>query len=58
MTQIREKLVELALPIVGADKKQTLIDLLTFKATSNGGVAVTNDLKYTGEWAIDNRIYC
>ena len=50
VTQIRAKLVELALPIVGADKKQQLIDLLTFNTTPNGGIAVTDDLKYTSEW--------
>ena len=46
VTQIREKLVNLALPIVGADKKAALTDLLTYKSTPNGGVAVTDELKY------------
>ena len=47
-TETRAKLVELALPIVGADKKKALTDLLTHKTTPNGGTAVTDDLKYTG----------
>ena len=47
VVQIREKLIDLALPIVGSDKKAELTDLLTFKTTPNGGVAVTDDLKYT-----------
>ena len=47
--QIREKLVDLALPIVGKEKKGELLDLLTYKTTPNGGVAVTDDLKYNGE---------
>ena len=46
-TQTRAKLVELALPVVGADKKEVLIDLLTHKTTPNGGTAVTDELKYT-----------
>ena len=48
-TQTRAKLVELALPIVGADKKQVLTDLLIHKTTPNGGTAVTDELKYTSE---------
>lgn len=47
--QIREKLVDLALPIVGQDKKGELLDLLTYKTTPNGGVDVTEDLKYTSK---------
>lgn len=45
--QIREKLVALALPAVGSDKKDMLTDLLTLKTSPNGGVDVTDDLKYT-----------
>ena len=47
VTQIREKLIDLALSIVGSDKKDALTELLTFKGTPNGGIAVTDDLKYT-----------
>jgi len=46
-TETRAKLVELALPIVGADKKEVLTDLLAHKSTPNGGIAVTDELKYT-----------
>ena len=46
-TQTRAKLVELALPIVGEDKKGALTDLLAHKTTPNGGLAVTDELKYT-----------
>jgi hypothetical protein len=46
-TQTRAKLVELALPIVGEDKKGALTDLLSHKTTPNGGTAVTDELKYT-----------
>lgn len=53
-TQTRAKLVELALPIVGEDKKGALTDLLTHKATPNGGTAVTDDLKYTSTF--DSRL--
>jgi len=46
-TEIRAKLIELALPIIGADKKGALSDLLTHKSSPNGGTAVTDELKYT-----------
>ena len=46
-TETRAKLVELALPIVGADKKDALTVLLAHKTTPNGGTAVTDELKYT-----------
>lgn len=45
--QTRAKLIELALPIVGQDKKEELTALLDHKTTPNGGNDVTNDLKYT-----------
>ena len=46
-TETRGKLIELALPIVGEDKKGKLHDLLAHKTTPNGGTAVTDELKYT-----------
>jgi len=46
-TETRVKLVELALPVVGADKKEVLTDLLAHKTTPNGGTGVTDELKYT-----------
>jgi len=55
--QIREKLVNLALPIVGQDKKGEILDLLTYKTTPNGGVDVTEDLKYTIKFSRQNGIH-
>lgn len=45
--ETRAKLIELALPIVGPEKKGALTGLLAHKTTPNGGNAVTDDLKYT-----------
>jgi hypothetical protein len=45
--QTREKLVELAAPIVGSNKVEALKSLLQHKTTPNGGIDVTEDLKYT-----------
>ena len=47
--QIRESLAKLVTETIGADKATQFGDLLTLKSTPNGGVAVTDDLKYTGE---------
>ena len=46
-TETRAKLIDLALPIIGSDKKEVLTDLLTHKTSPNGGTAVTDELKYT-----------
>ena len=46
-TETRAKLVDIALPIIGADKKDALTDLVAHKSTPNGGTAVTDELKYT-----------
>jgi len=56
-TETRAKLVELALPIIGADKKEVLTDLLTHKTTPNGGTAVTDELKYTIKFSRQNSIH-
>jgi hypothetical protein len=45
--QIREKLVALAPE--GVDKK-AVADLLELKSTPNGGVSVTDDLKYNSKF--------
>ena len=45
--QIRQKLADLAQSSVGVDAA-AVFDLLSLKSTPNGGVAVTDDLKYTG----------
>lgn len=47
--QTREKLVELAAPIIGSDKIEALKSLLQHKTTPNGGTDVTEDLKYTSK---------
>jgi len=56
-TQTRAKLIELALPIIGEDKKGALTDLLTHKTTPNGGTAVTDELKYTIKFSRQNSIH-
>lgn len=50
-TQTRTKLIDLALPIVGDDKKEALKALLDHKTTPNGGNAVTDELKYTSAFS-------
>ena len=45
--QIREKLTALVAKTVGTDKAAQFQDLLALKGSPNGGVAVTDDLKYT-----------
>ena len=45
--QIREKLAALVAETVGADKSAQFQDLLALKGSPNGGVAITDDLKYT-----------
>ncbi|TCD67508.1 hypothetical protein EIP91_012313 [Steccherinum ochraceum] len=49
-TQIREKLADLAGTVIGPDKVAAVKDLLTNKTSPNGGVDVTNDLKYTSAY--------
>ncbi|KAI0698575.1 hypothetical protein BC835DRAFT_642614 [Cytidiella melzeri] len=53
--QIRQKLAELAASFIG--EKDTFLDLLTLKSTPNGGVAVTDDLKYTIKFSRQNGIH-
>ncbi|KAI0092412.1 hypothetical protein BDY19DRAFT_924224 [Irpex rosettiformis] len=55
--QIRQKLADLAAPFIGNDKKDSFLDLLALKLTSNGGVAVTDDLKYTIKYSRQNGIH-
>ena len=50
--QIREKLATLAASIIGEDKKSAVLDILTLKSTPNGGIAVTDDLKYTSKLVV------
>lgn len=48
--QIRAKLAALAAGVIGESKATEFRDLLTLKSTPNGGVAVTDDLKYTSAY--------
>ena len=49
-TQIREKLATLVAETLGDDKAAPFKDLVTLKSTPNGGVDVTDDLKYTSKF--------
>ncbi|KLO08522.1 hypothetical protein SCHPADRAFT_908552 [Schizopora paradoxa] len=57
--QTREKLVDLAISIpgIGASNKGALLDLLAHKTSPNGGVAVTDELKYTIKFSRQNGIH-
>ncbi|KAI0677263.1 hypothetical protein C8Q78DRAFT_1073984 [Trametes maxima] len=56
-TQIREKLTTLVGETIGEDKAAPFKDLITLKSTPNGGVAVTDDLKYTIKFSRQNGIH-
>lgn len=45
--QIRESLANLAAEVIPANKVEEFKELLKLKSSPNGGVAVTDDLKYT-----------
>ena len=51
-SQTRQKLADLAASVIGADKRDAFLDLLTNKTSPNGGVDVTDDLKYTGTFCL------
>ncbi|EAU84200.1 hypothetical protein CC1G_08130 [Coprinopsis cinerea okayama7 len=55
--QIREKLVALAAQVIPADAVQDVRELLKLKGSANGGVAVTDDLKYNIKFARQNSIH-
>ncbi|KAF7965680.1 hypothetical protein HWV62_9103 [Athelia sp. TMB] len=55
--QIREKLVKLAAEYIPASKVDELKELLTLKSSPNGGIAVTDDLKYTIKFSRQNGIH-
>ncbi|TFY80513.1 hypothetical protein EWM64_g3503 [Hericium alpestre] len=55
--QIRGKLADLAGGVIGQDKVPAVQDLLTLKSTPNGGVEVTDDLKYTIKFSRQNGIH-
>ncbi|KAI0353129.1 hypothetical protein OH77DRAFT_1427920 [Trametes cingulata] len=56
-TQIREKLTALVAETIGDDKAAPFKDLVTLKSSPNGGVAVTDDLKYTIKFSRQNGIH-
>ncbi|KAJ8482155.1 hypothetical protein ONZ45_g15052 [Pleurotus djamor] len=55
--QIREKLATLASQIIPADKVDEFRELLKLKGSPNGGIAVTDDLKYTIKFSRQNGIH-
>ncbi|KAI0938188.1 hypothetical protein AcV5_001142 [Taiwanofungus camphoratus] len=55
--QIREKLAAIASETIGASKTSAFKGLLALKQTPNGGVDVTDDLKYTVKFARQNGIH-
>ncbi|KAG9015557.1 hypothetical protein FRB94_000162 [Tulasnella sp. JGI-2019a] len=44
--QLREKILDVGIPILGEEKVAKAKDLLVLRSTPNGGNAVTDDLKY------------
>jgi len=55
--QIREKLALLAADHIPSNKVDEFKELLKLKSTPNGGVAVTDDLKYTIKFSRQNGIH-
>ncbi|EIM85688.1 uncharacterized protein STEHIDRAFT_81225 [Stereum hirsutum FP-91666 SS1] len=55
--QIREKLAALAAEVIPADKVDAFKEALKLKSSPNGGVAVTDDLKYTIKFSRQNGIH-
>ncbi|KZT29378.1 hypothetical protein NEOLEDRAFT_1107084 [Neolentinus lepideus HHB14362 ss-1] len=55
--QIREQLAAVFGEVAGQDKVAAFKDLLTLKSTPNGGVAVTDDLKYNVKFSRQNGIH-
>ncbi|TFY69183.1 hypothetical protein EVG20_g3257 [Dentipellis fragilis] len=55
--QIREKLAEVAAEVLPQSKIPAFKDLLALKSTPNGGVSVTDDLKYTIKYSRQNGIH-
>ncbi|THH14304.1 hypothetical protein EW146_g6011 [Bondarzewia mesenterica] len=55
--QIRDKLAILASQVLTNDEVKTFRDLLKLKGSANGGVAVTDDLKYNIKFARQNSVH-
>ncbi|TFK25972.1 hypothetical protein FA15DRAFT_616739 [Coprinopsis marcescibilis] len=55
--KIREKLIALAATILPANEVDEVRELLKLKGSANGGVAITDDLKYNVKFARQNGIH-
>lgn len=55
--QIRENLAQLVTGVIGSSLTDDFRELLKLKGTPNGGVAVTEDLKYTIKFSRQNGIH-
>ncbi|KAG8960037.1 hypothetical protein FRC00_000949 [Tulasnella sp. 408] len=55
--QIREKLADVAEPVIGSDRLAAVKELLKHKSTPNGGVSVTEELKYSIKVSRQNSIH-
>ncbi|KAG1805653.1 uncharacterized protein BJ212DRAFT_1486214 [Suillus subaureus] len=55
--QIREKLASIAAQVITEEQVAMFKDLLKLKPTPNGGVGVTDDLKYTIKFARQNGVH-
>ncbi|KAJ7584345.1 hypothetical protein C8J56DRAFT_950776 [Mycena floridula] len=55
--EIREKLAELASQVIGSSETSEFRELLKLKSSPNGGIAVTDDLKYTIKFSRQNGIH-
>ncbi|KAF8530901.1 hypothetical protein JB92DRAFT_2803972 [Gautieria morchelliformis] len=55
--QIREKLVELASHHISKSDVGKMVELLKLKSTPNGGIGVTDDLKYNIKYSRANSIH-
>ncbi|KAG1735455.1 hypothetical protein EDB19DRAFT_1854086 [Suillus lakei] len=55
--QIREKLASIAAQVINEEQVAMFKDLLKLKPTPNGGIGVTDDLKYTIKFARQNGVH-
>ncbi|KAF4575232.1 hypothetical protein EYR40_005032 [Pleurotus pulmonarius] len=55
--QIRQNLANLAAEVIPSNKVEEFKELLKLKSSPNGGVAVTDDLKYTIKFSRQNGIH-
>ncbi|KAK7696257.1 hypothetical protein QCA50_000910 [Cerrena zonata] len=55
--QVRQKLAALAAEVIGGNSQDAVLNLITLKSSPNGGVDVTDDLKYTIKFSRQNGIH-